>query len=726
MSTPLVTINQLSAASTIVGTELTPVYQNADTFRTDINSIVNFASSVITPPLSAATQILSSNVFTQIGLRLPLAGGAMTGYITLSADPTAPLHAATKQYVDAADALRVPLSGGTMTGFLSVNAAPIRSVEVANKQYVDSLFATSTAAAVELIRGAKASRFLYGFPFEGGATSQGTRAKFFYLDGLNRLRMSGRDCQTAITQGFEGSTVGGGFGQSLGSTFNSFINAVVPIQMETNEYAISAVGAGSSSFILSNRGNVYSTGINFSTPAGYTQGTIKGFLGTGNTTDQYISTWQKISTTAFGSSSALKISITEATYVADRPRGQVAVVTNSGKAYAWGANDRNQISEATADLISVPTLLSGGSLGSTNVLQVLPAGIALFAIDTNNVVHVRGGGTATSFTGAGNYTRYLAQNTTSSSATTRTSFSACYFTPPAGAAQIGMQAHRLYINGSLGDGVLAYNRNDTFPNYIQGTTIALTAGKLWATGYNRTGTCAQGTSTELLSTFVPILSAAGSMPAATFVDVYPSWAGGVLAVDSTGKTWGWGDRRSIGIPGVGTYITYATIVPSLSNYNVKKILQASAQYNSRENPGDQYTRAGRAGSPVSVAITTDGKVFATGTDKYGTTGQGTITPAGAGSTSWVQVKMPTGVSAIDVNFCGDLRYIGGSDDGEDDAVWQLALGVHLLTTDSPAKTLYDIYTLGWNRGFMLGLNQMTNAGVGNNIVSMPIKVSINL
>jgi len=720
MSTPLVTINQLSAANYLVGTELTPVYQNADTFRTDINSIVNFARSVITPPLSAATQILSSNVFTQIGLRLPLAGGTMTGYITANADPTLPLHVATKRYVDSADALRIPLSGGTMTGFLSV-AAPIRSVEVANKQYVDSLFAISTAAAVELIRGAKASRFLYGFPFEGGATCQGTRAKFFYLDGLNRLRMSGRDGQLASGL-LEGGITGGGCGQAFGSSYNSYVNTVVPIPMQTNEFAISAVGAGSSSFILTNRGNVYSTGINFATPAGNNSGSFNGFLGTGNTADQYISTWQKIPTTAFGGSSALQISITEAIYAADRPRGQVAVVTNNGTAYAWGANDRNQISESTLDLLSTPTRLVGGSLGTTNVLQVLPAGIATFVVDTNNFVHVRGGGAGMS-TGSGIFTRYLAQNDATATCVT---FSACYLTPLGGTAQLGMQAQRLYINGSIGDGVLAYDRGDSFTNYILGTTIALTAGKLWATGFDRTGTCAQGTVTERRSTFRPVLSSSGSPPAATFVAVYPSWAGGILAVDSTGRTWGWGDRKSIGVPGSpSAYVAYATIVPSLSDYNVKKILHANSQYTSIHARGRQFTGAGSAGMPVSIAITNDGRVFATGSNKYGGNGQGTITASGEGANSWIQVKMPSGVSAIDVNFCGELRYIS-TDDGDDDAEWALAPGVHLLTTDSPEKTLYDIYTLGWNKGFMIGINQMTNAGVGNNIISMPIKVSINL
>jgi len=38
-------------------------------------------------------------------------GDTMLGFLTLNADPTTPLHAATKQYVD--DALAVALAGGT-------------------------------------------------------------------------------------------------------------------------------------------------------------------------------------------------------------------------------------------------------------------------------------------------------------------------------------------------------------------------------------------------------------------------------------------------------------------------------------------------------------------------------------------------------------------------------------------------------------------------------------
>ena len=54
---------------------------------------------------------------------LPLAGGALSGFLTLNADPTAALHAATKQYVDAkvaAGGPYLPLSGGVLTGALQV------------------------------------------------------------------------------------------------------------------------------------------------------------------------------------------------------------------------------------------------------------------------------------------------------------------------------------------------------------------------------------------------------------------------------------------------------------------------------------------------------------------------------------------------------------------------------------------------------------------------------
>lgn len=70
-----------------------------------------------------------AGVSATLALALALTGGTMTGFITLHADPTDALHAATKQYVDAGDATAVKLTGAqsiaglkTFTGGVAVTA----------------------------------------------------------------------------------------------------------------------------------------------------------------------------------------------------------------------------------------------------------------------------------------------------------------------------------------------------------------------------------------------------------------------------------------------------------------------------------------------------------------------------------------------------------------------------------------------------------------------------
>lgn len=76
---------------------------------------------------------------------LLLAGGTMTGILTLSADPTIDFHAATKRYVDnsiitvnATFSNYLQLTGGTLTGPLTLPADPTTGLQAATKQYVDS------------------------------------------------------------------------------------------------------------------------------------------------------------------------------------------------------------------------------------------------------------------------------------------------------------------------------------------------------------------------------------------------------------------------------------------------------------------------------------------------------------------------------------------------------------------------------------------------------------
>ncbi len=97
----------------------------------------------------------------EAGEFLPLSGGTMTGLLILSALPTDPLGAASKNYVDTAiggrltqaqgDARYLGLAGGSMTGFLLLSGAPTQSTHAVTKQYADNITTTlqATIAALE-------------------------------------------------------------------------------------------------------------------------------------------------------------------------------------------------------------------------------------------------------------------------------------------------------------------------------------------------------------------------------------------------------------------------------------------------------------------------------------------------------------------------------------------------------------------------------------------------
>lgn len=70
---------------------------------------------------------------------LPLAGGTLTGDLTLSGAPTSSLHAATKAYAD----LMIPLAGGTLTGL--VNYGSDLSGSYTDRSLVDKAYVQSVA-----------------------------------------------------------------------------------------------------------------------------------------------------------------------------------------------------------------------------------------------------------------------------------------------------------------------------------------------------------------------------------------------------------------------------------------------------------------------------------------------------------------------------------------------------------------------------------------------------
>jgi hypothetical protein len=81
---------------------------------------------------------------------------AMTGALNMGnskvtnlATPTVSTDAATKAYTDTADALRVPLAGGTMTGLLTLSGDPSAALGAATKQYTDAIVAAKVNIPTE-------------------------------------------------------------------------------------------------------------------------------------------------------------------------------------------------------------------------------------------------------------------------------------------------------------------------------------------------------------------------------------------------------------------------------------------------------------------------------------------------------------------------------------------------------------------------------------------------
>jgi hypothetical protein len=97
--------------------------------------------------------------------RVAVAGDTMTGFLTLNADPTDPLHAATQQYVDqqadaaqaaaeaAAAAESVSVTGDTMSGELVLFGDPIVDLGAAPKQYVDDTIVSEFLTTIGLDTG---------------------------------------------------------------------------------------------------------------------------------------------------------------------------------------------------------------------------------------------------------------------------------------------------------------------------------------------------------------------------------------------------------------------------------------------------------------------------------------------------------------------------------------------------------------------------------------------
>jgi len=102
-----------------------------------------------------------TTVTNSIATKLPLAGGTMSGELSLGANkivsvanPTLAQDVATKAYVDAADTTGLPLAGGTMSGAIAMGTNkitgmgdPTAAQDATTKTYVDGILGSATSAA---------------------------------------------------------------------------------------------------------------------------------------------------------------------------------------------------------------------------------------------------------------------------------------------------------------------------------------------------------------------------------------------------------------------------------------------------------------------------------------------------------------------------------------------------------------------------------------------------
>jgi len=141
-----------AATKTYVDTSIAAVIDGAPAALDTLNEL----AAALNDDASFHTTVTNS-----LAGKLPLAGGTMTGQLSLGAnkivsvaDPTLAQDVATKAYVDAADSTGLPLSGGTMSGAIAMGTnkitglgTPTDAADATTKAYTDSILGSATSAA---------------------------------------------------------------------------------------------------------------------------------------------------------------------------------------------------------------------------------------------------------------------------------------------------------------------------------------------------------------------------------------------------------------------------------------------------------------------------------------------------------------------------------------------------------------------------------------------------
>jgi|SRR5208283_659398 len=159
-SGPTYSIGSLPAGITPVASNLVGVSENGTdvsvsyaTFMSGISGLsgINLSGQSVVPTGSTTAQTLANFAANT----LPRSGGQVTGPLLLSSDPTQPIQAATKRYVDQ----RIMRTGDTISGALTLAADPTQPLQAATKEYVDNQPFAAFLAPGALAPASAAARF---------------------------------------------------------------------------------------------------------------------------------------------------------------------------------------------------------------------------------------------------------------------------------------------------------------------------------------------------------------------------------------------------------------------------------------------------------------------------------------------------------------------------------------------------------------------------------------
>ena len=482
-----------------------------------------------------------------------------------------------------------------------------------------------------------------------------------------------------------------------GATSDSNSPVVVNLPAGVSPTAISA-GSGHS-LAIGNNGKLYAWGDN-----------SYGQLGNGTTSNSatplVVNLPAGVSPTAIAAGSAHNL-----------------VIGSDGKLYVWGDNDNGQLGNGTTTQSTTPLVVN------------LPAGVSPTIIAAGIIHSMAIGSDGKLYTWGNNNYGELGNGTTTQSTTP------VVVNLPAGVsptAITGGSAHsmakgsdgKLYTWGNnnlgqLGNGTTSSTSTPgiiNLPAGVSPTTITAgtnhnmvigSDGKLYAWGYNDCGQLGNGTLPQSNS---PV---AVNLPAGVFPTVIAAGTNHTLAIGNDSKLYAWGNNN-VGQLGDGTTIesTSPIVINLLAGVSPTAIA---------------------AGNDHSLAIGSDGKLYAWGDNSRGQLGNGT----NVASNTPLVVNLPAGVSPTAI-AAGDYYSIAIGNDGKLYAwgfnqIGQLGNGNYTssnspVVVNLPAGVSPTIIAAGGGHSMAIGndgklyawgFNFYGQLGNGNNTSSnMPVVVNL--